>query len=104
MLAPAAITRGDVNRAARYAQPFRYECDERLVRGAFDRRGRETHDDRVVPEAGYFCFSRAGNDADVELDASVGLTDHGSMSCTTKDTKDTKVGLANALCPLCPSW
>jgi hypothetical protein len=58
-----------MNRAARYGEPRRDECDERLVRGAVNRRSREAHDDRVVSDACYCCFSCARDDAHIQFNA-----------------------------------
>ena len=66
-----------MDRAARHGQPFRYECHERVVGGAFDRRGGHADDQRVVPGPGAFGFSGAGNDTDVDFDAGAGLTNQG---------------------------
>jgi hypothetical protein len=67
------IAAEDPHRAPRDAQRFGEERDQRLVGGAFNGRGGHADEQRGISNAGAFRFSRARNDADVDLDARGGL-------------------------------
>ena len=57
------------NSAPRTPGQARKVVDEPIVGGIVHRRGRDADQQSAVAFAGYPCYSRAGNDADVEIDA-----------------------------------
>jgi len=65
LLTPA-LAGNDPDRAPWDAETLCEQIDERVVRRAFDRRGRETHHQRVFSRAGDFGFSRARDDSNDE--------------------------------------
>src|SRR5207245_7137440 len=80
-LLTSALAGNDPNRPSWDAEPVGEERDERIVRGAFDRRRGDAHEQRVVTAAGDFGFSGSRSHSDREdyagrcLDA---VIDHGS--------------------------
>ena len=73
----AAIAADDPNRTLVDVEGIGEECDQGVVGRAFNGWGRHAHDERVVASTGIFGFSGARDDADVDFDARVRLTNQG---------------------------